>query len=223
MLTRLLLLLALPTLIRAATHNIQVGNELSGLENLVFTPNVTTAAPGDTLVFHFYPGNHNVVQGQFDNPCAPSTAGFYSGYIDSESGEAQDLFTVTVNDTAPIWIYCSERRHCQNGMVAAINPPSQALDAYTAAAASVNSSSTPESVAGGLISTNPNITSAISSASPTSTPTATSSLSTSATGTETGSAPSQTNGGPNIKTGVSPENMVIGASLLALLILIDLA
>lgn len=118
-------ILGLVSLVSATIYDIQVGNDLSGIQSLRYTPNVTTAAPGDYVVFHFYPGHHNVVQGSFNDPCQPMTGdgGFYSGFIDSESGEAAEIFTIKINDTEPIWIYCSQGEHCEHGMVAAINPP----------------------------------------------------------------------------------------------------
>lgn len=50
-------------------------------------------------------------------------------------------FTVTVNGTGPEWFYCSQAKHCQSGMVFAINPTAaKTLDGYKAncAAASQN-------------------------------------------------------------------------------------
>jgi len=102
----------------AATIDIDVGEH-----SLSFSPNSTTAAKGDTVVFHFYPGKHSVAESSFDSPCAPLANGFYSGYLDSNSGESETTFVVTVNDTNPIWFYCSQGNHCQNGMVGVINPP----------------------------------------------------------------------------------------------------
>jgi plastocyanin len=110
-------LLTLITAAAATTHDILVGN--AGTQ---YSPNSTTAAQGDTVVFHFYPGNHNVVQGDFNQPCSTS-GGFYSGFVDSESGATAQTFTITINDTNPIWIYCSQQEHCQLGMVMVINPP----------------------------------------------------------------------------------------------------
>lgn len=109
----------------AATHDIKVGNDLKTLEGLRYSPNVTTAAVGDTVVFHFFPGQHDVSQGDYNSPCNPLKDGFYSGFIvpDSGSGEADKIFTIKINNTDPIWLYCSETAHCQNGMVAVINPP----------------------------------------------------------------------------------------------------
>lgn len=102
----------------AAIHDVEVG-----VDGLAFTPNVTTAAKGDTIVFHFYPGGHNVVKGEFASPCTFANDGFFSGFIDptSGSGPADNVFVVTINDTNPIWYYCSP--HCQIGMVGVINPP----------------------------------------------------------------------------------------------------
>ncbi|OCL11319.1 Cupredoxin [Glonium stellatum] len=123
-----------------------------GNNGLSFSPNSTTAAKGDTVVFHFFPGKHSVAQGAFDSPCAPLSNGFYSGYLDSSSGESETTFVVTVNDTNPIWYYCSQVSHCQNGMVGVINPPSSGntLEAYSAASAKTQKSTAPNNVAGGV-------------------------------------------------------------------------
>lgn len=117
--------IGIATVVAAATHEIKVGNDLKTLQGLRFSPNVTTAAVGDTVVFHFWPGHHDVVQGDYNNACNPSKDGFFSGFISpsGSSGEADKIFTVTINNTDPIWFYCSEVEHCQNGMVGVINPP----------------------------------------------------------------------------------------------------
>src|SRR5277367_4008574 len=101
----------------AASHDV-----LAGSEGFSYSPSSLKAAKGDTVVFHFYPGNHDVVQGNFDSPCSNS-GGFYSGFIDSESGASSTTFTITIADTNPIWIYCSQINHCQQGMAMVINPP----------------------------------------------------------------------------------------------------
>lgn len=118
-------LFGLVTAAAAATHDVNVGNDLKTLEGLRYSPNTTTAAVGDTIVFHYWPGPHDVVQGDYNNPCDPVKNGFYSGFITptGASGEADEMFTITINNTDPIWIYCSETAHCQNGMAAVINPP----------------------------------------------------------------------------------------------------
>lgn len=97
-----LLLLSLPLTVLSANHDITVGPALS------FIPNTTLASAGDTLTFHFFPGKHNVAQSLFSTPCVASPTGFYSGFIVPDSGEDNTKFVVTVNDTQPIWFYCSE-------------------------------------------------------------------------------------------------------------------
>jgi plastocyanin len=109
--------LMLATRTSATTHDILVG-----LHGLSYAPNTTTAAIGDTVTFHFYPGPHNVVQSSFDTPCGWLEGGFYSGYISPDAGESPETFSITINDTSMIWIYCSSYMHCQSGMSMVINP-----------------------------------------------------------------------------------------------------
>ena len=73
--------------------------------------------------------NHSVVQSTFDQPCQPiknnmpSTNGFFSGFMPVKAGAAMmPSYTIMVNDTKPIWYYCSQGDHCQDGMVGVINP-----------------------------------------------------------------------------------------------------
>jgi plastocyanin len=115
--TGFLFLLTLIAAAAATKHDILVGSP-----GFVYSPNSTTAAKGDTVVFHFYPGNHDVVQGDYNKPCSTS-GGFYSGFINPKTGPGPETFTITINDTNPIWIYCSQQSHCQLGMVMVINPP----------------------------------------------------------------------------------------------------
>lgn len=62
----------------------------------------------------------------------------------------QLTYTIPVRDTNPVWFYCSQARHCQSGMVGAINPPTtgQTLDMFRAAAAQAPENVTPSSPAG---------------------------------------------------------------------------
>ena len=57
----------------------------------------------------------------------------------SESATTRPVFTIAVNDTKPIWFYCSQAKHCQGGMVGVINAPaansSRTLASYKALAA----------------------------------------------------------------------------------------
>jgi plastocyanin len=113
-----LTILTLPMLLtHALNHDVQVG-----FGGLAYSPNKTIASPGDTITFHFLPSHHNVAQGDYNSPCQPKQGGFYSGFL-LEDTTANDVFVLTVNDTDPIWFYCSATGHCQNGMVGVINPP----------------------------------------------------------------------------------------------------
>ncbi|KAI0126107.1 Cupredoxin [Xylariales sp. AK1849] len=113
----------------AATVKINVGSTTG----LVFDPDSVTAAKGDILEFHFLPLNHSVAVGDFDNACQPvKEGGFFSGFYPT-TAESETIFSVTVNDTNPIWLYCTQQSHCQSGMVGVVNPPAdgdQTLDAY---------------------------------------------------------------------------------------------
>lgn len=99
-------------------HTVQVGN--GGLK---FTPNSFTAAVGETVEFHFYPQKHSVARGDFATPCTPNNATFYSGAFPLTSGSSSQVFTITVNDTKPIWFYCGVPSHCESGMAGVVNPP----------------------------------------------------------------------------------------------------
>lgn len=141
--------LALIGMTQAANIDIVVGKN-----GLTFEPNTTTAAQGDTLTFKFWPMAHSVVQGAFGSPCTPSDNGFNSDFVRTTSGAANRTFVVTVNNTDPIWFYCSQGRHCQSGMVGVVNAPannrSRTLEAYASAAADVSRAETPDSIRGGV-------------------------------------------------------------------------
>jgi plastocyanin len=120
MLAQSIILGSLAAIASAANLNVQVSDDKS---TLVFTPPTTEASVGDVVTFHFYPKNHDVVQGSLEKPCAPLAGGFFSGFIPSAAGEANKTFSVTVKDDKPIWFYCSQGKHCNNGMAGVINPP----------------------------------------------------------------------------------------------------
>ena len=66
--------------------------------------------------------NHSVVQAAFDSPCAPMAKGLFSGYMPVKAADTvMPAYTIMVNDTKPIWYYCSQGTHCQSGMVGVIN------------------------------------------------------------------------------------------------------
>lgn len=130
MFTSISLGLALLPFVVGKVWDVQVGGATP--TDLVFSPEALSAAVGDQVVFHFNPKNHSVVQSAFDNPCGPKDGGFNSGYMfvaANTSADSRPTFTVTVNDTSPVWVYCSQAKntpasHCGQGMVFSINCPS---------------------------------------------------------------------------------------------------
>jgi len=54
---------------------------------------------------------------------------------DSDGRNKFPTYTIQINDTKPIWYYCSQGPHCQEGMVGVINAPKdKTLSTYIAAA-----------------------------------------------------------------------------------------
>jgi plastocyanin len=128
MFTRILAVAALAApLASAAIIDVFVG----GVGKLAFTPEQVTANPGDSIRFTFGAKNHTVTQSTFANPCQQITdangvpSGFFSGYMPVAATQTTDLpqFWIPVKDTKPIWAFCSQANHCQQGMVFAVNAP----------------------------------------------------------------------------------------------------
>ncbi|KAL6706050.1 hypothetical protein ACN47E_006152 [Coniothyrium glycines] len=136
------------------THIIQVGGPNG---SLAFYPNNVKAAAGDLVQFQFHPKNHSVVQSTFDNPCVPiqnimanKTDAFFSGFMPTNASftaTSQVLtYTIRVKDTKPVWFYCSQGKHCQAGMVGAINAAAtgnRTMDAFVALAAQASENLSP--------------------------------------------------------------------------------
>ena len=162
---------------------------------LAFNPSKVKANVGDTLTFSYFPKNHSVVQSSFADPCHPLAGGIFSGFQPLSAGPGPVEFVVTVNDTKPIWIYCSQTKgsHCQMGMSMVVNepaPPSpNTLEAYQLAATKSGDSASPPHIAGGVFVS-------LNSTSATGSSTATAS-SPGSTGTSTGSSSGgSSSGGP---------------------------
>lgn len=142
-----------------STHIIQVGGPNG---SLAFFPNNVKAAPGDLVQFQFHPKNHSVVQSTFDNPCVPiqnimsnKTDAFYSGFMPTNASftaTSQVLtYTIRVKDTKPVWFYCSQGKHCQAGMVGAINAATtgnKTMQAFSALAAQAPENLSPGQASG---------------------------------------------------------------------------
>ncbi|KAL7914801.1 Cupredoxin [Trichoderma velutinum] len=126
-----------------------------GQSGLTFTPNDIKASVGDILEFHYHAKNHSVVAADFATPCKPKAdGGFYSGFFPTASGENENVFQVEVNNTTPIWFYCSQTtgNHCGAGMVGAVNAnasSAKTIDAFKAAAQKITTNESPKSGAFG--------------------------------------------------------------------------
>ncbi|RDL34599.1 uncharacterized protein BP5553_07727 [Venustampulla echinocandica] len=115
----------------APTHTLSVG-----AEGHVFTPSSVTANVGDFVEFLFYPLNHSVARAEFKKPCIPyevsgvGKQGFWSGFHPlNVVASNPPAFLIKINDTQPIFFYCSAPGACIDGMIGAINPNStQTLD-----------------------------------------------------------------------------------------------
>jgi len=116
----------LASAVSAKVIDIQVGGANG---TLTFTPEAIAADPGDQVVYHFNPKNHTVTQSSFAGPCSPKAGGFDSGFhpVGADVAVAdRPTYTVNVNDTQPIWVFCDQaantpNSHCGAGMVHAIN------------------------------------------------------------------------------------------------------
>ncbi|KAH6644736.1 Cupredoxin [Boeremia exigua] len=136
------------------THTIQVGGPNG---SLAFFPNNIQANAGDMVQFQFHPKNHSVVQSTFDNPCVPiqnimanKTDAFFSGFMPTTAAANSTsqllTYTIRVPDSKPIWFYCSQAKHCQGGMVGAINAPAsgeKTMQAFSALAAQASENLSP--------------------------------------------------------------------------------
>lgn len=135
----------------AVDHKVAVGTQAG---DLVFKPDNVQAAEGDTVTFRFWPKNHSVAQATFANPCEPMQGGFWSGYVPTTNTQAVANWTFTyevTNASAPVWFYCTQGKHCQAGMVGAINAPTtgaRTLDAWKNASSQAENNVAPSSTAG---------------------------------------------------------------------------
>ncbi|GAB1312779.1 Cupredoxin [Madurella fahalii] len=99
--------------------------------SLTFSPNRISAQPGEFVQFQFLAGNHTVTQSTFDRPCQPiamnsNVTGFHSGFLPVAASAAMGMiptYTIQINSTNPLWVYCAQGRHCGDGMVMVINEP----------------------------------------------------------------------------------------------------
>ncbi|KAI1425569.1 Cupredoxin [Xylaria sp. FL1777] len=114
----------------ASAQTVHVVSVSSSNNSLAFYPDNLKANVGDMVQFQFLAGNHSVVQSNFDNPCTPIQAhvanqtGVFSGYMNVAASAASGtipVYTMEVTAATPLWIYCSQGKHCQAGMVLVVN------------------------------------------------------------------------------------------------------
>ncbi|KAI1307797.1 hypothetical protein F5Y03DRAFT_116543 [Xylaria venustula] len=133
------------SLATAANIEVTVGKD----SKLEFNPASIKAEVGDTITYKFFSKNHAVAQSTFADPCHLQDNGIFSGFTPNTSPDvaAPTDFTITVNNTKPLWFYCPQTNgnHCQSGMVHAINAPDtgNTFDAYKAKAQTASTPSTP--------------------------------------------------------------------------------
>ncbi|KAJ5980301.1 hypothetical protein N7481_007599 [Penicillium waksmanii] len=125
-----------------------------GEDGFTFNPATVNVPKGGVVEFNFYPGDHSVVQAAFNNPCHPlSDTSFFSGFM-ADAHDGKPVWSLTVNDTNPIWFYCGQVGHCQAGMVGVINPSgSDTLDGFKSKASSASGQSVPATAQGGILGT----------------------------------------------------------------------
>jgi len=107
---------------------------------LAYDPPHVSAQPRDTIVFQFHQKNHSASQSSFSDPCrklqftsTTGQVGFDSGFMPVPANATVfPTFNITVNDTAPIWVYCRQANHCGSGMVFAINTDESGPDNFAA-------------------------------------------------------------------------------------------
>lgn len=113
----------------AVTHTVTVGKA-----NFAFVPDSLQANIGDIVEYHFFPQNHSVARAEYLYPCVPyedmgrGKVGFFSGFkpVDTISSDTPPpSWSIRINDTNPIFFYCTAPGSCINySMVGVINPVS---------------------------------------------------------------------------------------------------
>jgi len=141
-------------------HVVSVADATNALK---FIPDNLKADVGDMVQFQFRAGNHTVTQSTFDQPCQPisNIAGIFSGFQPvSASPGKMPVFTISITDTKPMWLYCSQGRHCQGGMTMVINEntaanASRSLTGFRALAKDAAQNLPGTAVAGGTATSTP--------------------------------------------------------------------
>ncbi|KAL1595656.1 hypothetical protein SLS60_009345 [Paraconiothyrium brasiliense] len=175
--------LAHSSAVLAATMQVTVGTN----NQFVFTPDTVVAQPGDMIAFNFVSQNHSVASSNANSPCTPEKNAVFSdfqpvaapagananaaaatgnGKGKAKKGKAKSnkrqagntpMFMVPVTDNQPMYIYCSQAQHCQQGMVMVVNPPAAGMGVaqYRSLAAQAKQNKSPKGgISGGQIVNN---------------------------------------------------------------------
>jgi plastocyanin len=130
------------------THAADI-NVIVGGDGLTYNPQTVNAVVGDNVIFEFHQKNHTATQSTLESPCTQKPNGFNSGFVPVAADATEfPKAKFAVVDTNPVWVYCAQATHCQQGMVFAINPADK-FEQFKAAAqggaAGVSSAATPTS------------------------------------------------------------------------------
>jgi len=133
------LLLGIVPVSLCATIEVVVG----GPGVLQYNPSSVNANVGDVVQFIFQQKNHTATQSTFESPCSAAPSGFDSGFVPVADSVTSGfpVATLQIINTNPVWVYCRQANHCQQGMVFAVNPGSNFAAFQAAAKAGATSSS----------------------------------------------------------------------------------
>ncbi|CAI6292113.1 unnamed protein product [Periconia digitata] len=161
----------------AATMMVTVGAN----NQFTFSPQSITAQPGDMVAFNFVTQNHSVASSTANRPCQPEKNAIFSDFQPvaavastnnnnnnkggrkgknnnkrQQAAPNTPMFMVPITDSNPMYIYCSQAQHCQQGMVMVINPPNDAaVQQYANKAAKAKNNVSPKGgVSGGSVQNN---------------------------------------------------------------------
>jgi plastocyanin len=94
-----------PTSSSGAVHTVDIGED-----GFTYNPDTVTAAAGDKVEFHFYPGDHSVVQAAFSSPCQPlNDSSVFSGFMLGTSDGSVSLQAIYGELAANILCYHTAR------------------------------------------------------------------------------------------------------------------
>jgi len=204
------------------TQTVMVGQN----GTLTYNPSNITAAAGDIITFVFTSKNHTATQSTFAAPCTqltnasvtPNIVGISSGFVPVPANSSEfPTWSFSVTDTTPLWFFCLQANHCQQGMVFSINAtPQKSYDMYLAAAKASNASiPNPETLGAATTPSQNGTANGPDTGSPSSSTTSAPNGTPAVSQSGSGAAPSQSSPGaaiPNVKA----PSLIIGALAVAL-------